>query len=207
MIILTVEDFGPQFYRAVAQKLNLALQKSLRGIEQGVGAAVESAVKKSSEYRSILGGRLWHELGIVNPAGAMEAIIQQLKSDVRAELSLLTAQGNRFFGGLEIGILRGDYATLLDLPEARFISEGGFTIDWLNWLLTRGGYLINTRYRFAPGPNKASRTGSGVMAIGGTWGIPGEHAGTVNDNWLTRALSTLDEPVSLVIQKELKKAL
>lgn len=206
-VILTIPDFGPDLLGAIARKLNVGLQKSLLGIKQGTQEAVEKAVRSSPEYFSLLRGRLWHELGLPDPPLFLEKLIETLQSDVHVDLSLLKVRGGKFDGGLSIGILRSDYASILNLPIAQFRSEGGFSIDWLRWLLGSGPYLINAEYRFVPGPNNASRTGSGVMSRGGSWGVPPQFAGTYQDNWLTRALGTLEEPVSKVIQRELKKAL
>ena len=97
---------------------------------------------------------------------------------------------NRISASIKLQMIQQDFADLLSLGSASFTSENNSQIDWLRWLLLEGDTIIITNYNFILGPNPASRTGGGIMRKNGagSWRVPPEYAGTVQNNWITRGL-------------------
>jgi hypothetical protein len=57
------------------------------------------------------------------------------------------------------------------------------------------------------GNNPRSRTGSAIMVSSQkiNWRVPAQFAGTVNNNWVTRAIERLDDSLLQQIEKELER--
>jgi len=74
-------------------------------------------------------------------------------------------------------------------------------------LLLYGGQIIVRNYRVKMGSNRASRTGMAIMveSPGDSWRVPPEFAGTSNNNWVTRALSKIDDKILDIIQLEIER--
>ena len=74
-------------------------------------------------------------------------------------------------------------------------------LPWLHWLLMRGGspIIIGFRYKADGG----GRTGGGIMIPGGVFRIPLEYSGTVDDNFITRALAgkEQEEEITRIFQE------
>jgi len=81
-------------------------------------------------------------------------------------------------------------------------------IDWLRWLLHEGSGAIIRDYTFSSGFHRRSRTGLGIMVeTGGSWQMPPEFAGTASDNFVLRALETIDQEIDNIVRQEITKGI
>lgn len=191
----------------LGKQMTALVRRAIPGIRVRLALLIERAIENSPEYHSLLGGELQAELGVADPVGAMRSIVNGIAGGMQVELRAFRPQGEQLSGGLSIRILRFTLEDALSAASASFQSEGDYRIDWLRWLLTSGTTLINDEYEFVAGGDFAhSRTGLGVMRRGGTWGVPAEFAGTVRDNWLTRALNGVGPLIEPLIAEELNRA-
>lgn len=212
--VVETEVDEDQIARAVLEGfieiLEAAVDGSLVPIASRAQQTIRTAVQLTPEYGSLLSGDLWHELGVVNPAGAMNAILATMMDSVLVTKLPFAHNGRDLTaGGLRLQAVQVDFADLLGLKEATFQSvsrRGVFDIDWLQWLLTGTGSVSvpypNTNFHFV-GETRGSRTGYGLMKRSGTWAIPSEFAGTIADNWLTRALATAEPVIEDIIHEEI----
>jgi hypothetical protein len=96
-----------------------------------------------------------------------------------------------FEGGITIEAIRADYADVLALPDSTLITpEHGYVLPWLQWLLLEGNKTIIEHFKVQFG--SWGRTGGAIMRKGGSWHVPPEHAGTINDNFITRAIAQIE---------------
>lgn len=202
---------GDAFERAVLNKmardLNRVLRRAAPRIRERLGEAVGDRIQDEPEARSLHGGSLQGELGVTNPDAAIHAAIAAITRAMQVDVVPVKVAGSRITGGLKIGVLRIDFAELQSvMDQAAFRSEGRYTIDWLRWLLTEGDVVIIGDYHFQGGDFDRSRTGLGLMFQGGTWRVPQEFSGTINDNWFTRSLRGLEIPLSQIVNEELRRA-
>ena len=79
-------------------------------------------------------------------------------------------------------------------------------MDWLDWLINRGDEIIVSQFGFESAGGKG-RSGGGKMKKGGSWRISPQYAGTVDDNFITRALQdkSFTDSASKAIEKTIKK--
>lgn len=89
--------------------------------------------------------------------------------------------------GLTISCQPSSFSNLLQLPEGHTVYMNG-DLHWLNWLLTKGDTIIVVNYTYNP-QTGLGRSGLGNMIPGGSFRVPPEYAGNMQDNFVTRALS------------------
>ena len=172
---------------------------------------VRQAITDSPEYYSLLGRGatdLQAHFGLIAPTTIVNDIIYQIQDAMRADIIL--AKGiNDLNGGISIKILKSNFSDALSARNASYLSKD-HVIDWLRWLLfegtrpiTReGGVSYDIEFGFYP----KSRSKKAVMKQkSSTWSVPHEFAGTVGDNWLTRAMNGIEVKVAEIIKAELNK--
>jgi hypothetical protein len=192
-----------QIANKIVTVMTAEVQKALIGIkariEQSTREILENSIKSQPEYGAIIFSSLRYELGLVDAQDRMNVIIDKFLSGIQVNLRQTNFSKNFFVGGFVIKS-SSSYASILRLPEASFTTEKGEKLDWLEWLLLEGNNVIIADYRFKALGGKG-RTGGGLMLKGGTWRVPPESAGTANDNFITRAIAQIEEPLTQVVQK------
>ena len=156
-----------------------------------------SAIKAQPEYDSLLRGRLYGEFGLTDPVGKLNTII-----DIWAK-SIQTRRTKRNF---YIEAINKDFQDVLSTPEAKQYTNKGQALDWLDWLLLQGDKTIIRDYQVEFNVGGRSRTGLAVMTMKpkSKWGVPSQYAGTINNNWITRAIDAIqDSTVEDIISNEI----
>jgi len=96
---------------------------------------------------------------------------------------------------------------LINNGFASYVSQGKngtkTSIDWLDWLINDGATLAVTRFHIVYGEGlKGSRTGKAVMKPGGSWELPPQWRGTMNDNFITQSIEkSVPEILELMANK------
>ena len=152
-------------------------------------------------------GTLNAEVGL--PAGQASSAADAI---VEAVLESLDVTFKRFdtnlSGGLSIGIQPEDFQNILGIGQATIITEKGQKLDWLQWLLESGNRIIIRDYDIAYGSyGRRSRSGQGSIMVKtgkGGWKMPSQYAGTIEDNFVTRAFEGREEDIARIISKRVK---
>jgi len=202
----------PQAKQAILQglvdHLNRNVPKAEPRLKSRLQKIISDAVLQSAETAALTGAGLHGELGVQDPESAVKAVITALQNNISLVFVPFSVMGEGVSGGIKIGILRQDMSDVLTIPEARFVSEkSGIEIPWLKWLLVDGDAIVVDEFHFARGAYRTSRTGLGLMFKGGNFKVPSAYSGTVNDNWLTRALDAASPLVRIAVQEEVLRAL
>jgi hypothetical protein len=190
--------------KAIAKELNRALGQAVTPIRNRIGILIAERLTQSPEYDSLLKGALRSELGVVDAAFVIQRVIQNLSAGCRVTSQGVKPLGGEVHGGLRIEILKGDYSEVL-AADGSYRSEGGYIIDWLEWLTLRGQEVLVLDHRISYGHPARSRTDSAIMVRSGTWQVPPEYSGTSQDNWITRALYPLEKVIPAVIIEEIQR--
>ena len=90
--------------------------------------------------------------------------------------------------------------------QYRSKTKGRVTLEWLNWLLKEGDKIIVGNFGFEKITGRG-RSSLGSMKKGGSWRISPQHAGTEDDNFITRALGNKASQTNManIIQKAIEK--
>jgi len=192
---IDADEFEKQLTKGIKAKFTEILFKSQEEIRKDIKEMIGEAIWQSPEAISLQGGKLQAELGVENPADAINQIVAAVQNSVNVVVTP---------NGLSIVACPTDLSNILSISSAKFWSENGFLVSWLEWLLTSGDSIIVPDYFFAEGNYPRSRTGLGVMKRGGTWHVPAEFAGTFQDNWFTRLFAHMGPEITTIINNELK---
>ena len=195
--------------RAIALKINKGLAnifnkrifRQANSIESQIKPLVSAALLSSPEIQSLSSGTLRIDFGLTQDPSAdiVNAITNSLS--VQAQKAVASASGIK--GGVLITLQPTDYSNLFSLPSAVQITEKGEVLPWLEWLLTLGQQLIIADFGVEYGPY--GRTGGGRMVEGvAAFKVNSQYAGTIDNNFITRAINPILPQIRNIIIKALQ---
>jgi hypothetical protein len=160
-------------------------------------------IQNQPEYASLLGGKLQGEFGIPDPQNRLGEILDTIRNGKVVVKNPVVVTGQKIKGGIKLQMVKKDFQDLLSLGSASFTTEKGSNLEWLKWLLIEGDSIIISNYEFVLGPSPYSRTGMGIMReIGSSgWRVPPEFAGSINNNWITRAIDASSTEINNIMEK------
>lgn len=199
-ILVEIKNYLQPIFTKISKNIQPLLEKD-----------IEAAVKSEPEYLSLVGGILRSELGIPDADQRVDRLLSAWSSSADIQSKPISIQGSKLVGGFSISMVRSDFSDILSIPESVVIdSTSGSSIEWLKWLLLEGNKAIILRnYTISyPGPNSRSRTGNAIMVESTkNWRIPMIFAGSPTNNWITRAISRLDDTILNHLENELERNL
>jgi hypothetical protein len=158
-----------------------------------IHAFVERCVAEQPEIDSLKAGgqgSLAAQFGI--PAGQESSVTDSIVAAIVAATKVNITRFNRQLQGkIEISFQPADFANLLALPGGSVNTNLGVKLDWLHWLLQEGNRVIIVGYEYVSNNNGRSR--GGVMRTGESWRVPTQFAGTLEDNFITRAFANREK--------------
>jgi hypothetical protein len=187
---------------------NQLIRRSVSDLHIQVKALTRRLMKSSRFFTELLKGNLPGHFSIApdDVDDTVDAIIDEIVNSIDVKYTRLTVSGGTIKGGLEVGIGRDGFASVLNLPEAATISDKGVAIEWLEWVLTKGDQIIVSQHEivFTPGE------GISEMAImvpnnAASWRVPPEFSGTAQDNVITREIIKNVDAYSRLISRLVKK--
>lgn len=187
---------------ALIPELNKYLDKIYNRMANEIPDILINNIQSQPEYASLLGGELQGEFGIVDPQSRINDILTTIKNGKVVTKTPVSIAGQNIKGGIKLEMVRKDLQDLLTLGSASFTTENGSNLEWLKWLLTEGDSIIITSHEFIFGSNPASRTGLGIMRQSSRgWRVPPEFAGSINNNWITRAIDASNAQINDIMRK------
>ena len=190
----------------LSTKFNKLLLTNKSKLFNGIISLLPRWLSNQPEMQSLLStsnDSLIGQFGInSNTSSIVNTIIDSIINST--SISLTQYSKNLTGGGLEINIQPTDYGNLLSLPQGHTKYYDG-DLHWLNWLLTRGDETIVVGYEYNP-QNGVGRSKLGNMKPGGSFRVPPQFSGTVDNNFITRALTGPDQikEITNIFQKILE---
>ena len=144
----------------------------------------------SNTYYSLNFGDLQRDFGFSPGENVAEQVVKTISSSI--QLSKL-GPTSVSLGGFRLEILKEGIQSLLNKDFAAYDSNGN-TVDWLRWLLTAGDTIVVADYQVMKDkgtPLSSSRSGYALMIspkMSQGFRVDPNHSGTIDDNWITRAL-------------------
>lgn len=195
---------------SLKEEISETFDRSIPAIQNQIKTEVRSAIEAQPEYTALISGDLRLELGIPDPQNRIDSIINTWVNNITVQKSTIKLTNSGLSGGFSLSMIASDLQDVLALPAASVIDEtNGYSLPWLQWLLLDGGKILVKDYSVVFGPNKASRTGFAIMKNdkSSNWRVPAEFAGTISNNWVTRAIDSLDNKINEIIQDSIQKAI
>lgn len=157
---------------------------------------VRDALKQEPEYQSLISGKLRAELGVPN-ASSIDFIVDALVDTLDMIVDPVTFNNSGLKGGFTLQMIQSDNISgIIAMDAATVTDNNGQKLPWLEWLLLRGNQIIIRNYEVRMGPNPYSRTNMAIMIESKkNWRVPMEFAGTITNNWTTRALDKVSSQI------------
>lgn len=173
-------------------------------IKDNIINIVKNNIISSNEYDSLVGGELKLELGIVDAPVKVQQIIDIWVSNTLMSYKAPKIINSKIKSTFTVKMVKTNFSDILNQPAA-FVEDTlrGYQLPWLEWLLLNGTATIVDDYEVVIGPNPRSRTGYAVMlpSVSNGWSVPPQFAGTINDNWITRALSKAKPEIEKLLER------
>jgi len=177
-----------------------------QNIKPKISLLISSELMNSSTVRSLIAGKLRDDFGL--KSGEAENAVGVIIENIADNISVKILRGsNQYIASLAIDILPSNIS-FIDFSAGSYQSSGG-QVDWLNWLLTKGTQVILGDFWLfenAKGPTRSG--GKSIMIETGNvsrqpFRIDPEHAGTVNDNFITRSIQSVYPQAVDITMKEI----
>jgi hypothetical protein len=133
-------------------------------------------------------------------------LLEIWSKNIQINYSAPKISNNMIRGSFSASMIRVDFSDVLYSDYAIvYDSLRGYSLPWLEWLLLEGNKTIIKNQNVVLGPSRSSRTGFALMRESPTsWKVPSEYAGTITDNWITRALDNGQDSINEAIEKALQ---
>lgn len=205
-ITVKLVDSTPDISKAILGSIRDYLDPKIKQAASKAAAElpklVSEGLKQEPEYLSLLSGQLKAELGLASSSD-VEAVIEAISSSIELKTQSLSANRSGIKGGFTINMIRAkDAGGVIGLDIAK-VNDKGYSLPWLQWLLFEGNEILIKNYTVELGPNPNSRSGLAVMkpSLSSSWRVPPEFVGSEENNWITRAISRIENNIYDLIVK------
>ena len=176
-------------------------QKAKTKIHAKIINLIIKALSDSPEIISLQSGSLKYDFGLdFDPT---QEIIYAVANSTYVYFKNFRFNKNSVTNILSVYIQPEDFRNLLSSGSAQVITSDGVVIPWLSWLLTAGNAVVVTQYHVDYGSYNTSRSGGAIMKPGGFFKVDSEFSGTVDDNFITRAIKGYESQITDIIRTSL----
>jgi hypothetical protein len=185
-ILDSIQSIENKVNKVTAELINKKIKTHESSIQSKAKAFAVQSLLSQPEIASLSGGELAGAFGLTasDAVSAIGAISQSFSNSIYVKIQKFNK--NLKDGGVYIYFQPSNFANLLSLSEGHVVYSKG-DLHWLQWLLQRGDEIIVAGYQFE-GVSGRGRSGLGYMTSGGAFRVPPQYSGTVDNNFVSRAL-------------------
>lgn len=201
-------EINQKILNVLKPQVNSYFRKVISTIKTPIIELVIQSIKSAPEYSSLLSGDLKYEFGLPDSDQRLDRILKFWEK-LYIDNSPIKIVSNKLTGNFILKMIQSDFSDVINSSAAVLKTEKKQELNWLEWLLLFGNQTIIKNYEVEFGSNPRSRTGQAVMrgVKNGKWSVPSEFAGTINDNWITRAIDSIDPQINNILLKALKDSI
>lgn len=202
-ILESDKQISNEILNALIPEVNTYLKNSLQKIRSELPSLIMTILQNTDTYTALMGGQLQYEFGIPDPSNSLKEIFSIWSNNIKIDYKAPTISNNKIKGSFSVSIIRSDFADVLSSDASLVIDNlRGYSLPWLEWLLLDGNQIIVPKQQVVIGPNKNSRTGFAIMRESNkAWRVPSQFAGTITNNWITRAIDDNESIIDQLLQK------
>lgn len=209
-ILESTDKISKDILKLIVAEIQQKFAKASGKIQTNLQSVIYSSIVSQPEYQSLKNGELQYNFGIVNTS-VVDGLVNRFVESITANIDKVHIKNNQINGRLVFTILsQTNLEEILNSSEAVVLTEKGQTLPWLKWLLLSGGEPLILEYKLLEGKKrtfKGSRTGKAIMirpkSGDGSWSVPPAYAGTVDNNWITRAIDSARTEIENVLSKHI----
>lgn len=186
-------NFLKDVLKGFTELINKDLAKRKRTIEQDIRAIVLKEVYDSPELKALRSGKLSFDLGLPESEDPSPLIARAVADTVSVSKPNFRVNGRNIVGNYRVEIQPQDFSNLLSQSFGSVITEKGQELPWLAWLLVEGDSIIVANWQVQYG--NFGRSGGARMIPGGAFTVDARFSGTIDDNFVTRALRRSNDEI------------
>ena len=200
-LIESEKEIRGKINKALAREFDNKLKKIKSSILSRLKPIIANALFSSPEIISLQSGVLRFDFGLTADPGPQ--IVGAVVNSLELIVERSTGNANGITGGFTIHLQPTDYANLLSLPVAMQALEIEARIPWLEWLLTAGDTIIVGHFGIEYGAGLGRSGGAHMVPLSraplGPYKVNSAFSGTINNNFITRALSGVSGQINKII--------
>ena len=208
-ITTSPSEFKKMVMQAIADHINSIAIKIAADVTETIKPLVYDAVHDCHEMQALRSSDLRAAMGL-NPPQARDVskqIAESVSSSLIVESGKVTPKNLSTMISIYVQPAGLDNVLSVGGSTVDYTSTEGkqVTIPWLDWLLTEGDRILVSGFSLELGQGLGrSWGGRMVEAPTGSWRIEPQYAGTLTDNFVTRALA--EKKLESAISKEIMKS-
>ena len=204
-ILESKSDISNDILQALKPLVNDYFKKVYDSVSVKIQELVVQAIKNAPEYNSLLNGQLKAEFGLPDADSRINELLEFWKY-MHVEYRPVKIVNGLLETHFIIHMIQSDFNNVIHTGAAILQTEKGKDLNWLEWLLLFGDQTIIKDYVVKFGSNPNSRTGMAVMkgVTSGKWSVPATYSGTLNDNWITRAMDGADKDINRLLSESMR---
>lgn len=204
-ILESKSDISNDILQALKPLVNDYFKKVYDSVSVKIQELVVQSIKNAPEYNSLLNGQLKAEFGLPDADNRINELLEFWKY-MHVEYRPVKIVNGLLETHFIIHMIQSDFNNVIHTGAAILQTEKGKDLNWLEWLLLLGDQTIIKDYVVKFGPNSNSRTGMAVMkgVTSGKWSVPAAYSGTLNDNWITRAMDGADKDINRLLSESMR---
>ena len=183
--------------RGLAKEFDARMRKKSALILGRLKPIIANALFASPEINSLQGGALKFDFGLIGDPGPQ--IVSAVVNSVQLKTEQSRGNANGITGGFSVYVQPSDYSNLLSISMAAQSN-----VPWLEWLLTAGDAIIIADFGVEYGAGLGRSGGAHMVPLSrsqlGPFKVNSAFSGTVNNNFITRALSKVSRQMAATIK-------
>lgn len=203
-VLESSSDIAKMILQQMVGHLDNAIRQSIPAISNELKILIGQALRNQPEYSSLMAGTLKAEFGIPN-SSIVESVIDALTETLMVTTQKVIANNSSISGGFTITMMKSDDMNGVIYTDIASTDAEGKFLPWLQWLLLEGNNSIVKGYDIRYGSYSNSRTGMAIMVSSSSdWRVPQQFAGTIANNWTTRAVDSVEKEIYTIIQNNIE---
>lgn len=202
-LVENVGQISKDILSALLPQVIFYMDNGISVIKKELPSIIKYRITNTPEYQSLLSGSLMRELGIPESSSRLTGLLNTWSTNIQYQYMRPSISGNAIKSSFSAHSIRADFSDVLYTDYAIVVdAQRGYTLPWLEWLLLDGTKTIVSRHEVVIGSNQFSRTGQALMKPSRrSWKVPSEFAGTIRDNWITRAIDAASSDINLLLAR------
>ena len=205
------------FMKAASIESQKVIKSRLSTIQENTAkiasAIILTSLNNSDTVQSLLSGSLRDDFGLFGNVVQITVnnIVKYVSQNIKVRMDEYERGGTIF--RISIQLLESpDLQNIIAVPLGTFPSTGG-TVDWLEWLTTRGTQVVIGDYwMFQHARGRTRSGGTKIMKKltspqGEPFRVDPKYAGTPDDNFITRAIEDVADEILNAVALEIEKVM
>lgn len=186
----------------ITQYLNGKIRKNYSKVVNSLRQKIPFWIRSQPEMQSLLSEGIPGSLNAVfglyrgDASRAVSDIVDAVKNTTTINIKKINS---RYVGTVEFNFQPANFLNILNLNSGHVITEKGMDLHWLNWLIAKGDTVIVIGYEYEP--SDLGRSGGGTMTKGTSFRVPPQYSGTLEYNFIVRALSNREQEINPIVQR------